>query len=115
ASSSPAVDFIRCGSASRFPIALSTSWLPHSELNPFGYTNSNFTRDLFEAEINVPDYSEPLHVFVAHLKATGTGLATARDDANKRAAEAAAISNYFVTVFLPGTNGSHPYVLAGDM
>jgi endonuclease/exonuclease/phosphatase family metal-dependent hydrolase len=107
--------FIRSGIASRFPIARSTSWLPRSELNPFGYTNSNFTRDLFEAEINVPDYSEPLHVYVAHLKATGTGLATARDDANKRAAEAAAISNYFVTVFLPGTNGSHPYVLAGDM
>ena len=28
---------------------------------------------------------------------------------------ASAISNYFATVFLPGTNGAHPYLLAGDM
>jgi hypothetical protein len=33
----------------------------------------------------------------------------------KCAAMASAVSNYFTTVFLPGTNGSHPFVLDGDM
>src|SRR5207247_934729 len=66
--------------------------------------------------INVPKFSNPLHVFVAHLKATGSGPPPIpQNDADKRAAEAAAISNLFVTVFLPGINGSHPYILSGDM
>jgi endonuclease/exonuclease/phosphatase family metal-dependent hydrolase len=104
--------FIQSCIASRFPILSSASHLHASNLDPFGYTNSNFTRDLFEAQISVPDFSQPLHVFIAHLKATTT---SPQDDADKRAAEASAVSNYFVTVFLPGTNGLHPYVLDGDM
>jgi endonuclease/exonuclease/phosphatase family metal-dependent hydrolase len=107
--------YVRSGIASRYPIARSTSWLPHADLNPFGYTNSNMTRDFFEAEIKVPDYCLPLHVFVAHLKSTGIEPLLYQDDANRRAAEAAAISNFFVNVFLPGTNGTHPYVVSGDM
>jgi endonuclease/exonuclease/phosphatase family metal-dependent hydrolase len=105
--------------ASRFPIARSASHLHTANLNPFGYTNSssqnadNFTRDLFEAQIAVPNWPLPLHVFVAHLKSTGSG--DPQDDADKRAAEASAVSNYFATVYLTGTNATHPYLLAGDM
>ena len=102
--------FIRSAVLSRFPIVRSQSWLDGADLNPFGYTNANFTRDLFEAEISVPGFSQSLHVFTTHLK-SGT---TASDDAARRAAEASAISNFFVTVFLP-TNGTHPYLLTGDM
>ena len=35
-------------------------------------------------------------------------------DANKRAAEASAISNFLVTAYLP-TNHYHPYLLTGDL
>jgi endonuclease/exonuclease/phosphatase family metal-dependent hydrolase len=99
--------------ASRFPITRSKSWLDNSSLAPYGYTGTGFTRDLFEAQLAVPNWPLPLHVFVAHLKATG--FTTPQDDADKRAAMASAVSNFFVNIFLPGTNGSHPYVLSGDM
>ncbi len=63
-SNSPTSDgWTRCGIASRFPIARATSWLRQADLAPFGYTNSNFTRDLFEAQITVPGFDQPL----AHL------------------------------------------------
>jgi len=101
--------FIRSVIASRFPILSSKSYLHSADLNPYGYTNSNFTRDLFQAEIAVPAFPQPIDVFVVHLK---SGQST--DESNKRAAEASAISNFFVTVFLP-TNTAHPYYLAGDM
>lgn len=99
--------------ASRFPITRSASHLAFSSLAPYGYTGTGFTRDLFEAQIAVPNWPLPLHVFVAHLKSTGSS--NPQDDADKRAAMASAVSNYFATVFLPGTNGSHPFVLDGDM
>ncbi|MGH7988770.1 MAG: immunoglobulin domain-containing protein, partial [Limisphaerales bacterium] len=99
--------------ASRFPITRSASRLHNLNLEQYGYTNSNFTRDLFEAQIAVPNWPLPLHVFVAHLKSTDSS--TPQDDANKRAAEASAVSNYFASVFLNGTNATHPYVLCGDM
>jgi endonuclease/exonuclease/phosphatase family metal-dependent hydrolase len=105
--------YIQSVIASRFPITRSASHLAYSSLAPFGYTGTGFTRDLFAAQIAVPNWPLPLHVFVAHLKATGS--TKPQDDANKRAAMASAISNYFATVFLPGTNGSHPYVLCGDL
>ena len=105
--------YIQSVIASRFPITRSASHLAFSSLAPFGYTGTRFTRDLFEAQIAVPNYPLPLHIFVAHLKSTG--FTTPQDDANKRAAMASAISNYFATVFLPGTNGLHPYVLCGDL
>jgi endonuclease/exonuclease/phosphatase family metal-dependent hydrolase len=111
--------YIQSVIASRFPITRSASHLHTANLNPFGYTNSssqnadNFTRDLFEAQIATPNWPLPLHVFVAHLKSTGSG--NPQSDADKRAAEASAISNYFATVYLAGTNATHPYVLAGDM
>jgi endonuclease/exonuclease/phosphatase family metal-dependent hydrolase len=103
--------FIRSAIASRYPITRSQKWLDGVSLSAFGYSG-NFTRDLFEAQINVTNYSLPLHVFVTHLKAT---TSTPPDDADKRAAEASAVSNFFTTVFLPGTNGTHPYILCGDM
>jgi endonuclease/exonuclease/phosphatase family metal-dependent hydrolase len=78
------------------------------DLSPFGYTNSGFTRDLFEAEISVPGFFQPLHVFTAHLKSGQDA-----DAAAKRAAEASAISNFFATVYLPIHN-QQPYVLSGD-
>jgi endonuclease/exonuclease/phosphatase family metal-dependent hydrolase len=102
--------FIQNVIASRFPITRSASHLHTANLNPFGYTNSssqnadNFTRDLFEAQIAVPNWPLPLHVFVAHLKSTGSS--DPQSDADKRAAEASAVSNYFAT---------HPYILDGDM
>jgi len=109
--------FIRSVIASRFPINRSQSWLSHANLNPFGYTNNssqnadNFTRDLFEAEINVPNWPLPLHVFTTHLKSTGTDYA---DSAAKRAAEAAAITNFFATNFFV-LSPTHPFTLSGDM
>ena len=102
--------FIRSGVASRFPISASKSYLHSSDLNQWGYTNSNFTRDLFEAQIAVPNFPQPLHVFVVHLKS-----AQDTDSSAKRAAEASAVSNFFVTVFLPTNTSFHPYVLSGDM
>lgn len=102
--------FIRSVILSRFPIARSQKWLDGADLAPFGYTNANFTRDLFEAQIAVPGFPQPLHVFTTHLKA-GTSNS---DDAARRAAEAGAISNFFVTVYLT-TNAQHPYLLSGDL
>ena len=101
--------FIRSVIASRFPILSSKSYLHSADLNPYGYPNSNFTRDLFQAEIAVPAFPQPIDVFVVHLK---SGQST--DESAKRAAEASAVSNFFVTVFL-ATNTAHPYYLAGDM
>jgi len=102
---------IRSAIISRYPIVRSVKWLDGVSLVPFGYTNTNptFTRDLFEAEINVPGFSNHLHVFTTHLKALADSQSAAR-----RAAEASAISNFFVTTFLP-INGQRPYLLTGDL
>jgi endonuclease/exonuclease/phosphatase family metal-dependent hydrolase len=102
--------FIRSVILSRFPITRSQKWLDGADLAPFGYTAANFTRDLFEAQIAVPGFPQPLHVFTTHLKA-GTSDS---DDAARRAAEASAISNFFVTAYLT-TNALHPYLLTGDL
>lgn len=114
ASNSIGDGFIQNYIASRWPITQSQSWLSSSNLANFGYTNgsASFTRDLFEAQVAVPGFSQPLHVFVAHLKATTSG---GQDDADRRAAEASCISNFFVNVFLAGTNKLHPYILSGDL
>jgi len=101
--------FIRSAILSRFAIVASRSWLHGCDLSSFGYTNSGFTRDLFEAEISVPGFPQPLHVFTAHLKSGQDADASAR-----RAAEAGAVSNFFATVYLPA-NGDEPYILSGDM
>ena len=81
-----------------------------ADLDPYGYTTNDFTRDLFEAQIAVPGFVQPLHVFTTHLK-SGT---TASEDAVKRAAEASVISNFLVNAFLT-TNSLHPYLLTGDL
>jgi endonuclease/exonuclease/phosphatase family metal-dependent hydrolase len=101
-------NFIRSVIASRYPIVRSTSWLARSSLTNFGY-DGLFTRDLFEAEIQVTGASEPLHVFTTHLKCCSDTASKQR-----RGAEARAISNFLATVFLP-TYGTRPYVLTGDM
>ncbi len=101
--------YIHSAILSRFPIISSTSWLHGSDLTPYGYTGSGFTRDLFEAQISVPGFPQPLHVFTAHLKSS-----TDADSSAKRAAEAGAVSNYFATVYL-ATNNPQPYVLSGDL
>lgn len=101
--------YIRNAIASRFPILRSKSWLHSSNLDPYGYTNSNFTRDLFEAVIAVPDFPQPLHVFCVHLKSGQDSNSSA-----KRAAEAGAISNFFATGYLT-TNALQPYLVCGDM
>ena len=101
---------IRSTIVSRYPIVRSKSWLHGSSLAPFGYTNgAGFTRDLFEAEIDVPGSTQHLHAFTVHLKAFSDA-----DSAARRAAEASAVSNFFVNGFLT-TNGQRPYVLSGDM
>ena len=100
--------YIRSVIASRYPITRSTKWLDGVPLTAFGDTN-RFTRDLFEAEIAVPGFSFPLHVFTTHLKSGTDGASVAR-----RGAEASAISNYLVASFLPA-NSSHPYLLTGDL
>jgi endonuclease/exonuclease/phosphatase family metal-dependent hydrolase len=101
--------FINNCIASRFPITRSKSWLHNSDLNPFGYTNSNFTRDLFEAEIDVPGFAQHVHVFAVHLKAYSDA-----ESAAKRAAEAGAISNFFVTNVVANYS-NRAYALCGDM
>lgn len=106
-------DYIHSVILSRYPIVASRSWLHGVDLAPFGYAGTDpspyFTRDLFEADIQMPDFSRPLHVFTVHLKANQDA-----DSAAKRAAEAGAISNFFATVYLP-SHGDEPYILSGDM
>jgi endonuclease/exonuclease/phosphatase family metal-dependent hydrolase len=92
---------------SRWPIIRSRSHLGRSSLSAWGYSGV-FTRDLFEAEIAVPGFNEPLHAFSIHLKAFNDP-----ESGPRRAAEASAVSNFFVNVFLPG-KGHRPYALAGD-
>ena len=92
---------------SRFPINREQKWLDGVLLNDFGY-DGRFTRDVFEAEIAVPDWPVPLHVFTTHLKAGFDGDSVAR-----RGAEALAISNFVVNTFYP-TRTNHPFLLTGD-
>lgn len=94
--------------ASRFPITRAKSWLARTNLAAFGY-NGVFTRDLFEAELFVAAFPQPLHFFTTHLKAFGDA-----DSSSRRGAEARAISNFFVTAFLT-TNALRPYALVGDL
>ena len=101
--------FIRSAILSRFPITRSTSWLDGASLTNFGY-NGSYTRDLFEAQIAVPGFPQPLHVFTTHLKSGNSASA----DAQRRAAEASAISNFLVHAYLT-TNSLQPYLLTGDM
>jgi endonuclease/exonuclease/phosphatase family metal-dependent hydrolase len=104
--------------ASRFTITRASKWLDGIDLRSFGYSNANnaldnFTRDLFEAQIAVPGFARPLHVYTTHLKATSSG-AEYDDNAAKRAAEATAITNFFATNLF----ALYPYdlyVLTGDM
>jgi endonuclease/exonuclease/phosphatase family metal-dependent hydrolase len=104
--------FINSVIASRFPIVRSQKWLDGADLDPFGYTNANFTRDLFEAEIAVPGWAQHLHVFTTHLKASsGTNYA---DNLAKRAAEVAAITNFIATNML-ALYPLRPFTLSGDM
>ena len=101
--------YITTSIASRYPIIQSTSWLHQSDLTPYGAAGAKYTRDLFEAQIAVPDLAHPVHVFNSHLKAS-------TDDASlqRRAAEAGAVSNFLFTSFLT-TNATHSYVLTGDL
>jgi len=103
---------------SRHAITRSESWMARMDLRGFGYSNvnnnlDNFTRDLFEAEITVPGFAQPLHVFTAHLKATSSPAQYA-DNAAKRAAEAAAITNFLATNLMT-VHPLHPFILTGDM
>ncbi len=98
---------IRSVIISRFPITREQRWLDGVPLNPFGY-DGRFTRDVFEAEINVPDWPVPLHLFTTHLK---SGFDA--DSVSRRAAEALAISNFVVNAFRPDHAG-HPFLLTGD-
>lgn len=64
---------------------------------------------MFEAQIVVPDFPQPLHFFTTHLKAHPD-----QDSAERRGAEARAISNFLARAYLT-TNSHHPYVLVGDL
>ncbi|HTH48802.1 MAG TPA: endonuclease/exonuclease/phosphatase family protein [Candidatus Limnocylindria bacterium] len=92
---------------SRFPIRRSQSHLDGVSLAAFG-SSAKFTRDLFEAEIAVPGWPSPLHVFTTHLKSGGT-----TDDVVRRGAEALAISNYLAHTFVT-QYPDRPFVLTGD-
>lgn len=100
--------FLRSVILSRFPIVREQKWLDGAPLDAFGYAG-RFTRDLFEAEVRLPGLARPLHVFTTHLKSGADAESAAR-----RAAEAGAISNWLVTVFLPAC-ADRPYVLTGDL
>jgi len=107
---SPGGDGVICnGIASRFPVTRFTNWFDNASLTNFGY-NGIFTRDMFEAQIAVPGFPQPLHVFSVHLK-SGNDSVT---DTPRRAAEARVISNFFANGWLT-TNGLRPYILTGDM
>jgi endonuclease/exonuclease/phosphatase family metal-dependent hydrolase len=93
---------------SRFPITREQKWLDGVLLDDFGY-DGRFTRDLFEAEIEVPNWPAPLHVFTTHLK---SGFDS--NSVSRRAAEALAISNFVVNTFYPAFT-NHPFVLTGDL
>lgn len=105
---SPGTDgILRSAILSRFPVRRFESHLDGVSLINFGSTG-RFTRDLFEAEVAVPGFDTPVHVFTTHLKASG--------DANSiavRAAEASAISNFFTRTF-PALYPGRPFVLTGD-
>ena len=107
--------FLRSAILSRYPIVRSQKWLENASLAPFGYTNttSTFARDLFEVEIAVPGWTQHLHVFTTHLKATENG-SNFVNSVLRRAAEASAVSNFFTTTFLP-TYPGRPYLLTGDL
>jgi endonuclease/exonuclease/phosphatase family metal-dependent hydrolase len=109
ASNSGSDGFIRSVIASRHQILASSKHLDGKSLAPFG--TGNFTRDLFQARIRVPGYPQPLDVFTTHLKATTSSW---QADADKRAAEAKAISNFIAHVYVP-TNKGALYVLTGDL
>lgn len=98
---------IRSVILSRHPITREQRWLDGVLLNDFGY-DGRFTRDLFEAEITVPGWPLPLHVFTTHLKAGFDADSIAR-----RGAEALAISNFVVNTYYP-QHGQRPFVLTGD-
>ena len=100
--------YIRSVIASRFPISRSQSWLAHVNLSAFRFSGV-YTRDLFEAQIAVPGFPQPLHVFATHLKAGSN-----QSDTDKRGAEASAITNFLSTVYTPSFP-LQPYLLAGDL
>lgn len=99
---------IRSVVMSRFPITREQRWLDGVLLDEFGYAG-RFTRDLFEAEITVPYWPVPLHLFTTHLKAGFDADSVAR-----RAAEALAISNFVVNTYYP-MRTNHPFLLTGDL
>jgi endonuclease/exonuclease/phosphatase family metal-dependent hydrolase len=101
--------FITTAIASRYPITRFKSWLHQTDLTPYGAAGAKYTRDLFEAQLAVPEFPQPVHIFNSHLKASTDSASLLR-----RAAEAGAVSNFFFAGFLT-TNATHPYVLTGDL
>ena len=99
--------FIRSAILSRYPITRSSNQIDGASLTNFGY-DGKFTRDLFEAEIAVPGWAQPLHVFTTHLKSGQDSDSTLR-----RAAETRAITNFFISTFRPA-KPLRPYLLTGD-
>lgn len=100
--------YLRSVVLSRFPVRRSAKWLDGAPLDAFGFAGT-FTRDLFEVELAVPGFARPVHVFTTHLK-----QGSAEADLRRRGAEAAAISNWLVTVFLPA-HADRAHVLTGDL
>jgi endonuclease/exonuclease/phosphatase family metal-dependent hydrolase len=101
--------FITTAIATRYPITRYTSWLHHADLTQFGASGSQYTRDLFEVQVTLPGFSQPVHVFNSHLKAS-----TDSSSLRRRAAEAGAVSNFLYVAYLT-TNSTHPYLLTGDL
>jgi endonuclease/exonuclease/phosphatase family metal-dependent hydrolase len=92
------------GLASRFPVRRSQKWLDGAALGG----GVRFTRDVFEAELAVPHFPAPVHVFTTHLKSGQTGA-----NVTNRFLEALAVSNLLVNTFLPAHPG-RAYALVGD-
>ncbi len=106
---SPGTDgILRSGFLSRHPVRRFQSHLDGVPLIDFG-SSGRFTRDLFEAEVAVPEFDTPVHVFTTHLKASGDTTSI-----GIRAAEASAISNHFVRSF-PALHPGRPFLLVGDL
>lgn len=98
---------LRLAVASALPVRAVRSWLRRVPLDAWG-SGAVFSRELLEAELAVPGYPEPVHLFTLHLKAGADGESAAR-----RAAEALAISNFFAVEW-PARGRGRAYLLAGD-
>ena len=100
--------YIHSAILSRYPITSSTSWLHGSDLTPYGYTGSGFTRDLFEARLPFPVFPSRCMCLPLFESRPGRRFGGQTGGRGGRRFQ-------FLCHGLFPTNGQQPYVLSGDM